>query len=43
MVEMAMGDEQLFDRHTLFRGGREQPVEVAPGVGECSAHRFGTP
>lgn len=43
MVDMAMGDEQLFDRHALFGGSALEHVEIAARIYERAAHCFRTP
>ena len=43
MVDMAVGEQDLLDRHTFCAGRRLQPVEIAAGIGEGAPHRPGAP
>src|SRR3546814_15172401 len=39
MVDVAMGDEDLFDGYAMFGGRRLQPVQIAAGIDKCALHR----
>src|SRR3546814_13357035 len=43
MVDMAVGEQYLLDRHALRLRRRLEPVEIAAGIGEDAAHRVRAP
>ncbi len=43
MIDMAVGEEKLLDRHALGRSRRLQSVQVASRVGEGALHGLSTP
>ena len=43
MVDVAVGEQDLLDRHAGLGRRRLQPVEVAAGIDERAAHRLGAP
>ncbi len=43
MVDMAMGQQDFFDRHAMLLRGGEQPWQIAAGIDKGAAHRLRTP
>ena len=43
MIDMAVGEQDLLDRHAMLRRRRFEPGQVAAGIDEGAAHRLGAP
>ena len=43
MVEMPMGDEQLFNRHALFGRRAFEQRQISTRIGKGATHRFRAP
>jgi hypothetical protein len=43
MIQVAMRDEQLFQRHPLLRHGTLEQIQIATGIGQRAAHGFCAP
>jgi len=43
MINVAVGEQDLLDRHPRLRFRRAQPREIAAGIGEGAAHRLCAP